>query len=105
MPNSPRKPVDWTNVVAGLLIAIMPILAGKQVMEYAISRLEIESEATRKQIETVGASLKREIERVDMNSMERRSESREEMLQLHGLQAREIDANRQDIRDLRGIAR
>lgn len=96
-----RKPVDWTNVIAGLIIAIAPILAGKQVMEYAISRLEIESKATRDQIDVMGASLKREIERVDMNSIQRRSESREEMLQLHGIQAREIDANRQDIRDLR----
>jgi hypothetical protein len=83
-----RPKVDWTNVLAVLGAAILPavvtIYGGQQVMEAKAAAITTSLDGLRDELR------------------EHRSNIRDQMLQLHNQQAREIDANQRDIRELRG---
>lgn len=75
-------------------IAAVPVVAFYGAMSYAVSE-------TRTQMREMETRLTAEIQKVDINSANRRNESHLELVRLHDIQARQIEDNRDDIRELR----
>lgn len=89
-----QNKVDWSNVIAGLALATVPailtILGGTRVLDYAVSKInaDLANEAETRKAQGI---------RLEQQMQAGRRETREEMLQLHNQQSREIDDLKQRI--------
>ncbi len=95
MSESPKWPV---LILCGLAVAAISGSVGyfqrQGADQNSIGNLSV-------QMKEMEIRLSREIEKVDQNSVMRRAEIREEVLQLHGQQQREMEDMRDTMREFR----